>query len=152
MGKYIIITPYLSHLLGYVDSRVCWLIDNSLLGRLPYFSFIISLLARTCDRPCCGRRGPYNESYGRYDPGVPRGHVKNTSYDNGWWHRYTSIYNEKICTESFVRGSAGTVGLHNYIDTPTYPVVSLSKKLYPYCLVLVGSRNGFKHDFRIKLK
>jgi len=32
------------------------------------------------------------------------------------------------------------------------PVVPLSKKLYPYCLVLVGSRNGFEHDFTIKLK
>jgi len=32
------------------------------------------------------------------------------------------------------------------------PVVSLSKKLYSYCLVLVGSRNGFNRDFIIKLK
>ena len=32
------------------------------------------------------------------------------------------------------------------------PVVSLSKKLYPYCLVLVGSRNGFKREFTIELK
>ena len=32
------------------------------------------------------------------------------------------------------------------------PVVSLSKKLYSYCLVLVGSRNGFEHDFTIELK
>ena len=32
------------------------------------------------------------------------------------------------------------------------PVVSLSKKLYPYCLVLVGSRNGFERDFTIKVK
>jgi len=31
------------------------------------------------------------------------------------------------------------------------PVVSLSKKLYPYCLVLVVSRNGFER-FSIKLK
>ena len=31
-------------------------------------------------------------------------------------------------------------------------VVSLSKKLYPYCLVLVGSRNGFEREFTIKLK
>jgi len=30
-------------------------------------------------------------------------------------------------------------------------VVSLSKKLYPYCLVLAGSRNGFEHDFTIVL-
>ena len=32
------------------------------------------------------------------------------------------------------------------------PVVSLCKKLYPYCLVLVGSRNGFERDFTIELK
>ena len=31
-------------------------------------------------------------------------------------------------------------------------VVSLSKKLYPCCLVLVGSRNGFERDFTIELK
>ena len=31
------------------------------------------------------------------------------------------------------------------------PVVSLSKKQYPYCLVLVGSRNGFERDFTIEL-
>ena len=31
------------------------------------------------------------------------------------------------------------------------PVVSLSKKLYPDCLVLVGSRKGFERDFTIKL-
>jgi len=32
------------------------------------------------------------------------------------------------------------------------PVVSLSKKLYPYCLVLVDSRNRFELEFTIKLK
>jgi len=32
------------------------------------------------------------------------------------------------------------------------PVVSLSKKLNPYCLVLVGSRNGFERDFTIELE
>ena len=32
------------------------------------------------------------------------------------------------------------------------PVVLLNKKLYPYCLVLVGSMNGFEHDFTIELK
>ena len=31
------------------------------------------------------------------------------------------------------------------------PVVSLSKKLYPYCVVLVGSRNRFERDFTIEL-
>ena len=32
------------------------------------------------------------------------------------------------------------------------PIVSLSKKLFPYCLVLVGYRNGFERDFTIELK
>ena len=32
------------------------------------------------------------------------------------------------------------------------PVVSLSKKLYPNSLELVGSRNGFERDFTIELK
>ena len=31
------------------------------------------------------------------------------------------------------------------------PVVSLSKKRYPYCVVLVGSRNGFESNFTIEL-
>ena len=29
---------------------------------------------------------------------------------------------------------------------------SLNKNLYPYCLVLVGSRNGFEREIAIKLK
>ena len=34
-----------------------------------------------------------------------------------------------------------------------FPVVSLSKKLYHYCLVLAGSSwNGFERDFTIELK
>jgi len=28
----------------------------------------------------------------------------------------------------------------------------LSKKLYPYCLVLVGYRNGFERDITLELK
>ena len=32
------------------------------------------------------------------------------------------------------------------------PGVSLSKKRYPCCLVLVGSRNGFERDFTIQLE
>ena len=35
---------------------------------------------------------------------------------------------------------------------PKAPAVSLGKKLYPYYLVLVSSRNGFMSDFRIKIK
>ena len=30
-------------------------------------------------------------------------------------------------------------------------VVSLSKTLYPYCLVMVGARNRFERDFTIEL-
>ena len=33
---------------------------------------------------------------------------------------------------------------------PKAPVVSVSKKLYPYCLVLVDSRNGFEIHNRTK--
>ena len=32
------------------------------------------------------------------------------------------------------------------------PVVSLSKKLYTHCLVLVASRNGFERDSTIELE
>jgi len=32
------------------------------------------------------------------------------------------------------------------------PLVSLGKTLYPYCLVMNGSRNGFERDFTIELK
>ena len=32
------------------------------------------------------------------------------------------------------------------------PAVSLSKKLYPYCSVLDGSRNGYEGDYTIELK
>jgi len=37
-------------------------------------------------------------------------------------------------------------------ETPSKaPVVSLSKKRYPHCLVLVGFRNEFQPDFTIEL-
>jgi len=40
-----------------------------------------------------------------------------------------------------------------WVWTPSKATVFfLSKKLYPHCLVLVGSRNGFECDFTIKLK
>jgi len=43
--------------------------------------------------------------------------------------------------------------LSSWVRVPSNaPVVSLSKKLYPYCLILVGSRNGFERDFTIELK
>ena len=41
----------------------------------------------------------------------------------------------------------------SWVQAPSKaPVVSLSKKLYPCCLVLVSSRNGFERDFTIELK
>jgi len=36
-------------------------------------------------------------------------------------------------------------------DLTKAPVVSLSKKLYSHCLVLVGSRNSLELEFTIKL-
>ena len=40
------------------------------------------------------------------------------------------------------------------IDIPPSkaPIVSVSKNLYPHCLVVVGSRNRFEGDFTIALK
>ena len=41
----------------------------------------------------------------------------------------------------------------SWVRVPPKPsFVSLSKTLYPYCLVLVDSRNGFERDFTIELK
>ena len=49
------------------------------------------------------------------------------------------------CTSDLMRSS--------WVWAPSKaPFVFLSKKLYPYCLVLVGSRNGFERIFTIKLK
>ena len=39
----------------------------------------------------------------------------------------------------------------NPIKRQQDPGVSLSKKLYPHCLVLIGSRSCFVHDFTIEL-
>ena len=39
-----------------------------------------------------------------------------------------------------------------YAKLPKATVVSLSKKIYPYCLVLVGSRDGFARDSTFELK
>ena len=41
---------------------------------------------------------------------------------------------------------------HLIVHRQKASVVSLSKKLYPYCLVLVGSRNGIERDVKIELK
>ena len=45
----------------------------------------------------------------------------------------------------------GTQKGTGYRTLETY-LVSLSKKLYPCCSVLVGSRNGFERDITIELK
>ena len=58
------------------------------------------------------------------------------------------------------QGAAWRSGLHvwlvmwrSWVWPPSKaPIVSLSKKLYPYCLVLVGYRNGFERDITIKLE
>jgi len=40
-----------------------------------------------------------------------------------------------------------------WVRAPSHAhVVSLSKKLYHYCIVLVGFWNGFESDFTIELK
>ena len=52
------------------------------------------------------------------------------------------------------RGAVGSASASWSVDTcqswvrapPKAPVVSLSKKLYSHCLVLIGSRNGFERD------
>ena len=56
--------------------------------------------------------------------------------------------------EHMRRGAVGSASDSWSVDTcqlwvrapSKAPVVSLSKKLYSNCLVLVGSRNGFEHD------
>jgi len=53
---------------------------------------------------------------------------------------------------SYILGTAWRSGLHVWLimwrswirALSKAPVVSLSNKLYPCCLVLVGSRNGFE--------
>ena len=47
--------------------------------------------------------------------------------------------------------NVGVVG-SSPIKVPPPPNVSLINKLYPYCLVLVGSRNGFECAFTLELK
>jgi len=60
--------------------------------------------------------------------------------------------NMMSCPYIYHVGAAWRSGLHVWVRAPLKaPVVSLSNKLYPYCLVLVGSRNGFERDFTIEL-
>ena len=59
-----------------------------------------------------------------------------------------------------LQGAACRSGLHvwlvmlrSWIRAPSKaPVVSLINTLYPYCLVLVGSKNRFERDITIELK
>ena len=95
---------------------------------------------------------------------VPRFVVWDTTPDSWSWN----VLPPEICGLSAVCtvtlynyiGAAWRSGLHVWLVTwrswvwaPTKaPVVFLSKKLSPYCLVLVGSRNRFEREFTIKLK
>ena len=57
-------------------------------------------------------------------------------------------------TERYSRTHRKVLGTQKgtgYRTLETY-LVSLSKKLYPCCSVLVGSRNGFERDITIELK
>ena len=64
------------------------------------------------------------------------------------------------CVNNCIKGQRGTVGwasLTRNVEVgdrvpSKAPIVSLSKKLNPYCLELVGSRHRFKRDFTIQLK
>ena len=69
-------------------------------------------------------------------------------------------YNFTTLLSVVVKGRRGAVGCttdslcggRGFEPQAKAPVVSLSKKLYPCCFVLVGSRNGFERDFTIELK
>jgi len=51
----------------------------------------------------------------------------------------------KMPYETKVRLHVWLVMWRSWVRDPSkVPVVSLSKRLYPYCLVLVGSGNGFE--------
>ena len=63
----------------------------------------------------------------------------------------------------FIYGGTLNKGLHVVVPasqvtakgwrlTRNVEVVGSSEKHYPYCLVLVGSRNGFEREFTIELK
>ena len=62
-----------------------------------------------------------------------------------------------MLTDLQYKGLCGALGLTRNVEvvgsSPNKgPFVSLSKKFYPYCLALVGSRNRFECDFTTKLK
>ena len=63
-----------------------------------------------------------------------------------------NVYTLDTC--SIRRGAVGCTSdsWRSLVRAPSKaPVVSLSKKCFHYCLVLVGSRNGFGCDFTIEL-
>ena len=65
------------------------------------------------------------------------------------------VFDIVIICYNILPGRSGAVGCTSdswVRSSSKAPVVSLSKKLYPYCLVLVGSRTGFERDFTIELK
>ena len=73
---------------------------------------------------------------------------------------YDSLSTTWMYFAHILLGAACAVGLHVWlvmwrlwVRAPSKaPVVSLSKKLYPYCLLLVCSRNGFEREFTIEIK
>ena len=69
-------------------------------------------------------------------------------------HQYTcTFFNVNKPVFEFFSVSHLTEEMVKFYWAPSKaPVVSLSKKLYHYCLVLVGFRNWFEHDFTIELK
>ena len=87
------------------------------------------------------------------------------------YHMKRNVWQLCFCYETFIKAlwddkreylkeEAWRSGLHvrlvmwrSWVQAPSKAhVVSLSKKLYSYCLVLVGSRNRFERDFTIKQK
>ena len=62
---------------------------------------------------------------------------------------WKSIPITKPQSKTYLTRNVEVVGSGSIKSRPD--VVSLSKKLYPCCLVLVGSRNGFEYDFTIEL-
>ena len=74
------------------------------------------------------------------------------------YFKYADMFQNSLTL--FHKGAAWCSGLHfwlvmwrSWVLAPSKAsAVSFRKKLYPYCLVLVCSRNIFEHDFTIKLK
>ena len=86
--------------------------------------------------------------------------MKKVSWQINAKYFYLLVYSIALRTQSFPSDLYRRSGLHIWLvmwrlwvwAPSKAPVVTLSKKHYPYCLVLVGSRNGFERDFTIALK